>query len=178
MRCISPHSLLINAGRGPIVDNNALKQLLSQQPQRRVILDVWEHEPTIDVELMQYCYFATPHIAGYSSDGKELATRMLLDSACESLGLALPDGASGQLEARPLEVPVNLPKAQLIRWLQAISYSVSSDDERMRLNAAADFDQQRKEYPRRRELAAWSLVNAELLHPQQLALCQAMGVQC
>ncbi|MCX2981459.1 4-phosphoerythronate dehydrogenase [Halieaceae bacterium IMCC14734] len=175
---ISLHSLLINAGRGPIVDNNALKQLLSEQPQRRVILDVWEHEPTIDVELMQRCFFATPHIAGYSYDGKVLATRMLRDSACRALGLTIPDASSGQLESLSLEVPANLFKAQLIRWLQANSYSVRSDDERMRLNAGADFDQQRSDYPRRRELASLSIVNAKQLDAEQLALCQALGIQC
>jgi erythronate-4-phosphate dehydrogenase len=179
---INPLSLLINAGRGGVVDNSALRQLLAQEPGRRVILDVWEREPDIDVELMRACYYATPHIAGYSYDGKVLATHMLCKSACAAMGLKLPDQlltpAESELQPYPLAVPTGLSKAELIRWLQRQSYDIRSDDERMRLNNAADFDQQRKEYPQRRELSTFALSNGDRLEADQLALCREFGVVC
>ncbi len=72
--------LLINASRGPVVDNTALLQALEKRPGLDVVLDVWEGEPDINLSLLNKVYLATPHIAGYSADGKINATRMVLEA--------------------------------------------------------------------------------------------------
>lgn len=77
---IKSTSLLINAGRGGVIDNIALLSLLKQRSGLQVALDVWESEPQIDTELLDLVAIATPHIAGYSYEGKIRGTQMLFDS--------------------------------------------------------------------------------------------------
>jgi erythronate-4-phosphate dehydrogenase len=176
---LSPQALLINAGRGPLIDNAALLKYLEGDRCATVVLDVWEQEPRIDEALLQRSQFATPHIAGYSYDGKLLATRMLYRAACEVLALACvePLASVGAQGANVSEVvaPTQLSDAEFVRWLQLQSYDIRRDDRRMRERAGSDFDQQRKEYPQRRELAATRLMNYADLGERQQSLCQAMG---
>jgi erythronate-4-phosphate dehydrogenase len=93
-------AVLINAGRGDVVDNTALLSHLQKHPQQRVALDVWANEPRPSAELMKHVYIATPHIAGYSVEAKvdasmivtrELARHFALDE------LRLCVGAGGPL---------------------------------------------------------------------------------
>lgn len=72
--------LLVNASRGPVVDNVALKNALAAGLVGDAVLDVWENEPDVDMELLEMSYIATPHIAGYSAEGKMNASRMMLDA--------------------------------------------------------------------------------------------------
>lgn len=74
--------ILINTSRGPVVDNTALLQALQNGIVRQAILDVWENEPDINRQLLDRVWLGTPHIAGYSADGKANATRMALDALC------------------------------------------------------------------------------------------------
>ncbi len=67
---LKEEALLINTARGGVIDQAALKRLLSKRKKLKVVLDVWQNEPTIDVDLMERCTFATPHIAGYAFEGK------------------------------------------------------------------------------------------------------------
>ena len=64
LRLLKPGSLLINAGRGPLIDSQALLAYLRAERPATVVLDVWEHEPAVDAALMALCRYATPHIAG------------------------------------------------------------------------------------------------------------------
>ena len=92
-------AILINAGRGEVVDNTALLAHLQKNPQQRVVLDVWANEPKPSAELMKYVYIATPHIAGYSVEAKvnasmavtrELARRFDLDELPLRMGTGGP----------------------------------------------------------------------------------------
>lgn len=74
--------LFINASRGPVVDNEALLRAIDGNPALDAVLDVWEREPGIDISLLNKVYIATPHIAGYSAEGKMNATRMVLAAFC------------------------------------------------------------------------------------------------
>lgn len=76
---LSPRQILLNAGRGEVVDNHALLRLAQQGLTPTLILDVWEDEPDILTELIEYCLIATPHIAGHSLEGKTRGTFMLYD---------------------------------------------------------------------------------------------------
>ncbi|MBO4536323.1 MAG: 4-phosphoerythronate dehydrogenase, partial [Bacteroidales bacterium] len=69
-----PDQILINTSRGEVVDGEALKSALRARRLATAVLDVWEHEPDIDPELAQLVEIATPHIAGYSQDGKAAGT--------------------------------------------------------------------------------------------------------
>ena len=75
--------LLINASRGPVVDNKALLAALRKGLAADIVLDVWEHEPDVDLTLLNKVYIATPHIAGYSAEGKMNATRIVLEAFAE-----------------------------------------------------------------------------------------------
>lgn len=80
--------ILINAARGPVVDNEALKQRLLQNDGFTAVLDVFEFEPVVDFDLLPLLTFATPHIAGYGLEGKARGTTMIFNSYCEFLGLS------------------------------------------------------------------------------------------
>lgn len=93
-----PHRpLIINASRGGVVDNGALLQALHDGRVADAVIDTWEGEPIVNRELLQQVSIATPHIAGYSADGKANATRMSLEAVAQFLGrdftpqIVLPD---------------------------------------------------------------------------------------
>lgn len=79
-----PDAVLINAARGEVADTRAL--LAAPQ---RLFLDVWEHEPAIDTELLKRAVVATPHIAGYSAQGKANATAAVVAAAARRFALPI-----------------------------------------------------------------------------------------
>lgn len=85
MSLMRPGTLLINAARGGVVDNVALKALL-KEGKIKAIIDTWEHEPALDPELLPLVEAGTPHIAGYSLEGKQRATRMVLEAVGRFFG--------------------------------------------------------------------------------------------
>lgn len=78
--------LIINAARGGVVDEGALLAAMNEGRAAGAIIDTWENEPRVNAELLRRAVFATPHIAGYSADGKANATRMALQAAARHLG--------------------------------------------------------------------------------------------
>ena len=74
--------IIINTSRGAVVDNTDVLQALKDGIIRDAIIDTWENEPNINQELLNLIYIGTPHIAGYSADGKANATRMALTALC------------------------------------------------------------------------------------------------
>ena len=157
---MKPGAILINSSRGPVVDNQALKLALRGEALRAAVLDVWEGEPRVDTELLERVDIATPHIAGYSFDGKVNGTRQVYEALCASLNRPaewdptplLPEPDCPQLAVDPSET------GALSGAVRAV-YEIMSDDARMRDMLALDtpeersawFDRLRKEYPRRRE---------------------------
>ncbi len=166
--------LLINSGRGALLDQQGLLRVLPLRPDLQLALDVWESEPLVDAELLARCHVATPHIAGYSYDGKLLATQMLYRAAAEFLELQVANAAP-PTDPQALRVPVELKAADLIRWLQRQSYDVRADDHSLRARNGKDFDRLRAHYPRRRELNAFVIANAAELDQESLDLATAMG---
>jgi erythronate-4-phosphate dehydrogenase len=79
--------VFINTARGGVTDTAALKAAIGSGKLGGAILDVWEDEPNIDTELVQMVDLATPHIAGYSLDGKIVGMIMIYNAACEYFGL-------------------------------------------------------------------------------------------
>ena len=172
---IRPGTLLLNAGRGAVVDNQALLRLL---PEKRwqVVLDVWESEPEISLGLLRCVAIATPHIAGYSYDGKINGTLMLRDAFCHWLGEDIP---VKKQQASPSVVEVEDINEAILA-----SYDIREDDQRMRqtllttgADIAREFDCLRKQYPRRMEFHHYSNggTMGELLKRQLVLLGFAEG---
>ena len=174
-------ALLLNAGRGGAIKNDALPLWLSKQAQRRLVLDVWESEPAIDSNLLQDVHIATPHIAGYSLDGKLAGTRMVLNACCAHFDLPVPD--TQQIPVAPwVRVNTNLSGVNLIRETIRAVYDVREDDARMRAAmkcAAAQrpyrFDELRKNYPERREFGVVRIQNWNELTAEQQQLLRGLG---
>ena len=99
---LSAAQTLINTSRGGVIDEQALKARIDQGNAPTVILDVWENEPSIDVDLAQRVYLGTPHIAGYSFDGKVAGTEMIYRFLCQFIGLPARHSSGQFLEEPPL----------------------------------------------------------------------------
>lgn len=91
---LSADTIVINAGRGEVIDNQALLAHLQRQPEsdtnQRFILDVWEGEPNPDKQLVASTYLATPHIAGYSVEAKYAASADIITALCQFFSLPVP----------------------------------------------------------------------------------------
>ena len=155
-------TIIMNTSRGSVCDGNALRAALESGKIGAAALDVWEGEPHVDLELLSNCAITTPHIAGYSFDGKVNGTRQIYEAACAFLGVT-PTWDPAPLLPEPdvPEVYVNGAAAPIQSELEATvakAYSILEDDARMRLlltmpsaERGPYFDRLRKEYPRRRE---------------------------
>jgi len=83
--------VIINTSRGEVVDNTALLEAKQKGYISEMVIDVWENEPNISLNLMNNCFIATPHIAGYSANGKVNADNMVIAALCKHFGKPLPE---------------------------------------------------------------------------------------
>jgi erythronate-4-phosphate dehydrogenase len=179
-------TLLINASRGSVVDGSALLSRLHGAREPNVVLDVWEGEPNVDPALLARVTLGTAHIAGYSLDGKLLATRMLSSAVMAYLSQTKSSdlekyGKFGAQELPLLRATRDLSGARLARFLLQSRYDIRADDALLReavvgkplaQERAAAFDQLRRSYRDRRELAG---AIVECTSPEQFALVRALG---
>lgn len=86
-----PSTLIVNAARGAVVDTDALCAAIEARKVARPVIDCWEGEPDISRRLLSLCDIATPHIAGYSAQGKLRATIMVLNALGQHFGLQIPN---------------------------------------------------------------------------------------
>lgn len=172
LAALPPNALIISAGRGGVVRDSELKKLKALRPDIRLVLDVWENEPNIDTELMALADIATPHIAGYSLDGKVNGLAQVLAALAECLSDVLP-GVLADVPPRTLEEAfrrrLQLEQAQLTKTEGAAEvsdvlrqiYDLRRDDAALRAEPSA-FDRLRKQYPLRREYAFLRDMSADL----------------
>jgi len=99
---MKPAQVLINSSRGSVVNGDHLNTYLKDNGDFTAILDVWENEPEIDIELAKRVFISTPHIAGYSYDGKVKGTEMIYRDLCQFLGLPARYSSGQFLEEPPL----------------------------------------------------------------------------
>ena len=146
--------VFVNAARGECADTAAVEWALSEGKIRAAVIDTWENEPHISASLMRDALIATPHVAGYSADGKANGTRMSLEAVARHFGLdahfdipapTLP--AEFSYGALPTTLTHRLPERALA---QLRLYNPLTDTDRLRA-APEDFEQQRGNYPLRRE---------------------------
>ncbi len=173
---LKPGAALINSSRGEIVDESEVVRMLRELRELRKLgfmaLDVWENEPDINLELLGLVDIATPHIAGYSQDGKHNATRMITEAACRFFGLT---GTEGSLSINPLNndnlnlnprhlSPVTRHPSPITRHQSPVTshsfiratYDILSDDRRLR-ESPGTFEKQRNNYPIRREFSVYTI---------------------
>ncbi|WP_202303168.1 4-phosphoerythronate dehydrogenase PdxB [Dryocola clanedunensis] len=157
LAALKPGTILINACRGPVVDNAALLKCLQRGQDLSVVLDVWEPEPELNVDLLNLVDIGTPHIAGYTLEGKARGTTQVFEAFSKFIGkqqqvaldTLLPAPEFGRIT---LHGP--LDQATLKRLVHLV-YDVRRDDAPLRKVAAVpgEFDKLRKNYLERRE---WS----------------------
>ncbi len=157
LRSLRRGQTLINTCRGPVIDNQALLQRLTQGDGPVTFLDVWEGEPRLDPALLERVFIGSPHVAGYSVEGKRLGSAMLYEAWCLWQGEPKPTGAS-VAPSRPLTQDVD-DEGQLLALLRH-AHRLPEDDQRLRRSLresdpGAAFDQLRKQYPPRHELHHW-----------------------
>lgn len=169
---------LFNSSRGPVVDNKALKAALQSKSIRGAVLDVWEGEPDPDVELINMLEFSTPHIAGYSADGKANGTTMSVRTVASVLGLPLKDWTASGVPApvQPLEFTIDAAgKTQQDVLAEAIlyTYDVQKDTDALRATPEL-FEKLRGDYQVRREPTAFTL-NLKNGTPQEAEILRKIG---
>lgn len=173
---LKPGTVLINACRGPVVDNAALLQRLQAGQDLSVVLDVWEPEPDLNVELLNRVDVGTAHIAGYTLEGKARGTTQVFEAYSEFIGqrqqvaldTLLPVPEFGRITLHgPLE------QATLKRLVHLV-YDVRRDDAQLRNVAGTpgEFDKLRKHYLERRE---WSSLYVQCDDAAAAALLQKLG---
>ena len=165
---MAPSSILINTARGEVVDNDALLEALTGRTVGGAVMDVWEREPSINWNLLNHVTLGTPHVAGYSSDGKINGTVMLYHACCRFWGIeptwtpppdlptTLAPGTSPHIEFDATGKDFQT----LAHDMATTLYDLPGDHARMREVLALPkprrpqaFDRLRRDYPHRREFA-------------------------
>ena len=165
---MKPDAFFINTSRGAVHDTDTLKQAISSETIKGAILDVWENEPAIDNELLLKAELSTPHIAGYSYDGKVAGMIMIYNAACEFFSATpehtvadfLPEPDTGQITIDPAE-----DQQRTIQNTVQQIYVINRDDFNTREilivppeQRSQWFDDLRKDYPIRREFQNTQIV--------------------
>lgn len=183
---LRPGTILVNSARGSVIDNQALLELLNERNDVTAVLDVWEGEPDISLPLLARVAVATPHIAGYSLDGKVNGTLLVYEAMCQHFNLP-----------RKLDVSTLLPEGDTLEAAAALgdhfekacqmvtlAYDVLRDDHAFRQvmtennkNRASSFDALRKSYPVRREFGVTKIRLSERDESLERAL-SAFGFKC
>lgn len=171
---IKRKSILINTSRGEVVDGLALKEAIKNKSLSAAVLDVWEEEPNIDKELLSLLDFATPHIAGYSTDGKANGTTMSVRAVSNFFKMGLDDWSPDSVPS-PLNENLkidcsNKSEHEIISEVYMNCYDISSDDKALRQNPQ-EFENLRGTYPLRREATSYSV---QLINNQYKGLVKAL----
>jgi erythronate-4-phosphate dehydrogenase len=154
--------IVINSSRGEVVDNNALCRALEKDKLAGAVLDVWEGEPEADRKLIGLADIATPHIAGYSVDGKSNATVTAVRQVSAELNIPLNDWLPGALP-QPAEPVIDLRRheagntsLELVALAVKHTYPIEEDDRLFR-NNPGKFEFLRDNYRMRREFGSFSV---------------------
>jgi len=176
LMALKPNTILINACRGAVVDNAALLEVLKMRHDLSVVLDVWEPEPNLSLDLLDKVDIATAHIAGYTLEGKARGTTQVFEAWCDFIGqpqqvaleslLPAPEFGSVTLRGK-LDQPT-------LKRLVHLVYDVRRDDAPLRKVAAkpGEFDRLRKQYEERRE---WSSLQVQCDDAETAAMLNQLG---
>lgn len=160
-RTLSKNPIIINAARGGIIDTSAIKEALTEGQIKGAVIDCWEKEPSIDLDYMQSVDIATPHIAGYSADGKGNATRMSLEAIARFWSLS--EEPIKKIVVPQVDNPVidwSTLNGNKLEQAILLTYNPEEDHSRF-INNPADFNSLRSNYPLRREYLSYTVKNVD-----------------
>ena len=157
---INKGAWFINSSRGEVTNSYALKKVLGSGKLSGAIIDVWENEPDIDLELLEQAFIATPHIAGYSTDGKANGTAMVVNSLCKYFDIQLKNWYAEDVP-QPLSPVITIDaqdksEEDILREAVIHTYDIDSDDKKLRFSPSY-FEKQRGDYPLRREFPSYKI---------------------
>lgn len=152
--------LLINSCRGEVCDSEAIYNALEAGDISGFIADCWENEPEIDLELLNQTEFGTPHIAGYSKDGKANGTKMSVQAISRFFNLGIDDWQPSEVEL-PENTVIEIDGDQRREYsilAEAVlsTYDIENDDETLK-DSPHMFEQLRGDYPIRREFDSYTI---------------------
>ncbi|MBN2210520.1 MAG: 4-phosphoerythronate dehydrogenase [Sedimentisphaerales bacterium] len=181
---LRPETVIINTSRGAVVDNQALKMWLANKGMGPVVLDVWENEPEIDVQLLEQTALVTPHIAGYSLDGKINGTMCLYRALCRFMNIETNESVIPHppvAQSTWVMKTDGMDEQNILTQAMLRIYDISRDDENLRkikemptVERGPFFDQLRKSYPVRREAANYQ-VTLSPFEPKAANYLSALG---
>lgn len=173
---LKPGTILINACRGPVVDNAALLQRLETGQDLSVVLDVWEPEPDLNVALLDKVDIGTAHIAGYTLEGKARGTTQVFEAYSAFIGKSQQVALDTLLPTPDFgRITLHGPLDQgTLKRLVHLVYDVRRDDALLRKVAGipGEFDKLRKHYVERRE---WSSLYVMCDDPATASLLHKLG---
>jgi erythronate-4-phosphate dehydrogenase len=176
------HPIIINTSRGAVVGNKALQKAVDGDKLGGAVLDVWEWEPNISAELLDVVDIGTPHIAGYSLDGKVNGTNMIYQAVCNYFG-HVPTWDPAPLMPPPVVPQIELSVSsgeddeEILRRIVQRVYDINADDAALR-QQPREFDLLRANYPIRRDFFNTEVVlrgAADSLRQKAAALGFRMG---
>lgn len=174
---MKPSAWLINTSRGEVVETQALKSALAANKIAGAVLDVWENEPEIDCGLLGEVFIGTPHIAGYSADGKANGTAMAVRALSTFFSLPLtswyPELLPVPLNEEVLEKGCNESPGAFLERAVLHTYNILKDNYLLRKHPA-DFERLRNNYAVRREFNAFA-IQSDLLTTNEKEKYRKLG---
>ena len=164
--------IFINAARGGVNDTTALKNAIRKGQISAAVIDCWEGEPAIDLDLLGMVEIATPHIAGFSRDGKANGTRMVIDAVKKFFHIRLPEPAIDlPLPKQPLIDLSGFPRNQRMEY--AVLHTLDAMDATRALKMTPQaFEALRVRYENPREFGAYTVLGAT---SEEQSLLRALG---
>jgi erythronate-4-phosphate dehydrogenase len=175
-------AVILNAGRGEVLASATLQQVQRVRPDLGLVLDVWENEPAIATGLLDVCAIGTPHIAGYSQDGKWNGLMQVASALAQYFGVALAALEAPLVQAASVDVSEVRDVPGLVRTVVLACYDIRADDRRLRDCTAPEtmgklFDQLRRTYPARREVSSVRIRGVDALSVELRKALVALGVR-
>lgn len=146
-----PDVYVINSSRGEVVNTEGLIAFLESNPKAQAALDVWENEPNILIELLRKTIIATPHIAGYSLEGKVMGTKMIVDSLSQFFDLGISPWLPNP---NPLIDKIKVKECSTIQEIIKSTYNIKGDDLRSNFDT---FENLRNNYNYRRDFSGHAI---------------------
>ncbi|MGI6087051.1 MAG: 4-phosphoerythronate dehydrogenase [Kiritimatiellia bacterium] len=187
---LKPGAIFINAARGGVQDSDALLSAMDSGRVAHAILDTWEGEPAFRPDVLARAAFGTPHIAGYSYEGKVMGTVMVYRELCRFLNVKpdwdyealLPPPAIPEIQISPTQN--DLPMERLLDEVVRQLYDIERDDKALRQIAGLDnqargraFEELRQKYPIRREFQ-FTRITGTKLSPKLQQVFSLLGFRC
>ena len=177
---VKKNPVIINSCRGQVVEKEPLKAAIKSGQVSGAVIDCWKNEPAIDTGLLSLIDLGTPHIAGYSKDGKAKGTSMSVQAISKFFGLGIDDWKSENVEL-PMGMTVieidgqNKTEQQIFSKAILATYNICDDDQALRADVGL-FEKLRGDYPVRREFPLYE-VRAINLNERMIEKLRNIGFQ-